>query len=170
MNVSRRLNQYRAFENYITYLAVGSMLLMMIFISLNGMMRYLFNSPVSGILEITELYFMIIILYSTLPYIQREGNQINVDIFSRNFGPTEKFVRDVISIPLTIFVFILVLYITFEFALEASLENASSTGALDLPIAPSWWFVVLGVLLLIIRLILQLRERIKKFRNRTRSG
>lgn len=66
-------------------LAVGCVFLalMMLHVTLDVALRYLFNAPIIGTLETVSYYYMIFAVFLPLAYVERRGEHIRVDLFAQ---------------------------------------------------------------------------------------
>ena len=55
--------------------------LMMLHVTFDVALRFLFNAPVVGTLETVSYYYMIIAVFLPLAYVERKGEHIRVDLF-----------------------------------------------------------------------------------------
>ncbi len=140
-----------------TYGAVFSVLIMMCLTTVDAVGRYFFNSPLGGAYELMEDYLMLVATFLGAALCYRRGGFIRVTILM------ERLPRKV-SIPINYFSQIItILYgviLTFASILNLSRTVAQGTmlGTLPLPKWPGMAFIVLGLLLLSLLLLFDLRR------------
>ena len=110
--------------------------------------RYLFNHPIEGSKDITEL-IMVIMVFLVIPYVHVVNGHVRVEIFiSRLSSHTQSILGDVSSF-LAAVVFALMIW-QMGRRVWVSLFDPSSyqTETLGIPIAPFLFVTAIGILLL----------------------
>lgn len=130
------------------------LVMMAIMISADTVLRYFFHKPIMGVLELTEGFFMVAIVYLGISATYTAGEHIRVDFLSQYINEKVKVVNEVIlNLIAIVFLFIIVVQTWNRVAIAIEL-NQTTTGAVNLPMAPAYFLVVFGVLLLCVRMSL----------------
>ena len=140
-----------------TYGAVFSVLIMMCLTTVDALGRYFFNSPVGGAYELVEDYLMLMVAFLGAAICYRRGGFIRVTLLTDRLPMR-------VSIPLNYLVQITtIIYgviLTYASVLNLFRTVAQHTllGTLPLPKWPGMVFLVLGLLLLSLLLLFDLRK------------
>lgn len=140
-------------EKLCAILSVMSIISMMLLITVDVTLRKAFNHPIPGGFEITEDYLMVGIVYMALSYIYLQGGHVRVTIF---LGIIPKALKRPLDIILNLFslgFFVLVAIGGMMTFLRAVSYGEFSSSILAYPLAPAYFLVPLGSILLCIRII-----------------
>jgi TRAP-type C4-dicarboxylate transport system permease small subunit len=143
-----------------TYGAVFSVLIMMCLTTVDALGRYFFNSPLGGAYELIEDYLMLVATFLGATICYRRGGFIRVTLLM------ERMTRKV-SIPInylaqiTTILYVVILTFASILNLFRTIVQGTLLGTLPLPKWPGMAFIVLGLLLLSLLLLFDLR-RIQK--------
>ena len=143
-------------ERALGWIAKAALVAMMILIVADAGGRYLFDSPVSGVYEITEFYLMMALVFLSLGLTARQGGHVRADIFFDQFPPRAQRRLEVIYLAATMIVFALIAYAIGRASVMHIEANRWTTGAVPLPTGPSWAIASLGAGALSLRLALQM--------------
>lgn len=128
--------------------------LMMMHITLDVAGRVLFNSPITGTIEISSFYYMVAVSYLPLAYVSRNEGQIIVELFTRNLSKPRLLKLDAIVQVITIVYLAVFTWQTAVMALEQTHEGEiweMSDTFLD--IWPGRWLLPISFLMMMIYLI-----------------
>lgn len=152
---ARKINSLISrFEDLFSTVGVLAMFVMAFGITINSLMRYFFNNPISGTVELVEVYLMAAIVYSLLPYLERRGENISVQLSLDRFGgPTWSAITVVTSV-MSLLVFLFFTWLTYGITMDttATQEVANTR----FPVFGAWWIILLGFFLVSIRLIIKI--------------
>lgn len=137
------------------FLSCAAAFLLMLLISADAAGRYLFNAPVKGAYEITELYLMIAIVLFGFGTTQRTGGHVRITLLFDNFPRQLRRWLDFVFLIVTLAVFGLAAIAAAELALD-HLAAGRVQGSLGLPVGPSWLVLVVGLAAFCLRLLAQL--------------
>lgn len=133
-----------------------SLFAMAVLITLNALFRHLFSDPLPGVINGTRLYLMPAAVLLSLPYLQEQWGNINVDLLYRNFEDVNKnrvvLMTTLIMLPLSLFV----VYFSALEAFELWQAGAVTEGVVRYPTAYSWAIITLAFLGLAARMLIQL--------------
>lgn len=105
--------------------------------------RALFNKPMMGALEITEVLLATCIILA-IPYAQRHREHIEIDIFKKAFGPRLAKASSILVFVITILVFAMLAHQSYESALESVATFEVSAGYVPVPVWMGKIAVVVG--------------------------
>lgn len=146
-----------ACERVLTMVAVAAAFAMMLLTTADALGRYLLNRPILVALEVTTNYLMIAAIFLALPHAYREGANIRVIFLVARLGRRPRLVIDHAVQMLSLLYVSLLVFATFQ-----QLHNMFTTGTLfttvELPIWPGHALVTLGLLLVALMTLLDLRE------------
>lgn len=129
---------------------VGHLLIPMMFImSYEVIMRYVFNRPTLWAMEINQYLFCILIALCGGHVLLNKGH-ISVDIFYGRFGERTRAIFDLLTSPLFFLFIILLIWQTFEVAIESSQFGEHSEMG-NIPVYPVHIILVVGVFLMVLQ-------------------
>jgi TRAP-type C4-dicarboxylate transport system permease small subunit len=144
-------------ERVMTMAAAAAAAAMMLLTTADALGRYLLNRPILVALEVTTNYLMIAAVFLALPYAYRQGANIRVTFLVERLGRRARLVIDHAVQMLSLLYVSLLVFATFQ-----QLRNMFTTGTLfttvELPIWPGHALVTLGLLLVALMMLLDLRE------------
>ena len=135
---------------------LASMLLigMALFIGLDTLLRYFFNAPIAGVLELSENFIMVSLVYLCISATFAGNEHIRVDLLASKLPPK---VRGLIEIVMNVIVLIIIVIVCKQNWMQFSKALQSGEkihGAISVPIAPAYFIIIFGLSLLAIRLVL----------------
>lgn len=150
------------------FLSLSSLflLIMTLLIAFDALGRYLFHQPILGVLEVTEHFLMVGIVFFAMSHVYKEGKHIRVEFLSKFFSQS---LRKPLWIGFDIIAFFLFLLITlqaWDLTYTAFRLKQLSSGAVALPLFPAYFIVVLGAGLLCVRFLLAIAVQVAGGRKR----
>jgi TRAP-type transport system small permease protein len=142
-------------DRLITYVSAITIFIMMMWIVMDVVLRSVFNSPITGTIEITGEYLLLIIVYLSISYTYKEGNHVSVDFIVEMLPKSLRKVLKVTTNLLSIAAFSFLGYANFLKGLDYFANNVRTTSLLHYPLAPALMIIALGVFLLVINLLLE---------------
>ena len=113
----------------------GVALLAILFLTVADItLRYLFNAPVAGTVEVTSAV-LVVIVFLGLAYSEDLGDHITVDLLYERVGPRTKTVLNYFAWALSVIVLGLMAFQLYHFALRQQ-ESGAQTPVLEWPIWP----------------------------------
>jgi len=162
------MDQYRIFgyldkanayvENVLNALGVVFIIILMFFTACEIVGRYVFNQPIPGYVEDTEL-IMAAIVFLGIGYTQRVGAHIRMDLVINKLRGRLYHITESLSLLLGLIGYGLILIFSFQFTVEAY-EVGDVTEYLYTPTWPSKLCVPLGSFFLCTRFIIQIIKNI----------
>jgi len=141
-------------EHYLTYAATAIIVFTMVFVCAEVVMRYVFNSPIPGHLEGSELFVPIIVFFA-ISYTQSQRGHVGMTLVIENLPPRIKRYTEITTLLLSVLTCAVLSYFSYK--------HAYSTWDYDgVTMSPPYWrvwpsaaAVPLGYMLIAIRLYLQ---------------
>ena len=119
--------------------------------------RYLLNSPISGAYEITEKYLMAAAVFPGFPAAYRGGAFIRVTFLVDMLPAAVKAWTYVLAQFSSLAFCVLLVVATTQQSMRIS-ENATTLSTLPWPLAPGYWLAPLGLILLSVLMLIDMRR------------
>lgn len=148
-------NYFNKLDKLMLSISVVTLFIMMIWIFTDVLLRYFFNSPIQGTLELTGEYFMVLIVYLTISYTEKGNEHVYVALFYDKFPNKLKSVTKFSMNILGSAIFLYIAYLNFQRGLAYFEQNVQSSGIMNYPIAPALFIISFGLAMLSLRLILE---------------
>ena len=159
-DLDNRPPQRGRFDIWLAMASSVVLALMMIFVFVGALMRYLFNAPILGGNEVLELASVAVVMLA-IPYCTVEDAHVRIDLLDKALGRFGRFVTDILYRVLGIVILFFLVRSYVYRALDA-LEYADTSNLLRIPIWPFYGLVVVGMGLFAVILALQLVRMILK--------
>ncbi len=144
----------RKTENILLFIGVGTLLLMMFLGAGDVLGRYLFNHPIKGALEISQLMMAGVALLCW-GYTQAIKGHINIEILLVRYPVRVQSFINLFSLILTIIIFGLITWQSTLIALE-TMKQSRMLENIPLPLFPFKFMVPVGALVLCLESTIQL--------------
>lgn len=141
-------------------LALIFLLAMMVLVVLDVFLRYFFNNPILGSIELVE-YFMVVAGFLGIAWCAVKGGHVKVDMLLSRLPPRAQAIIDSITLILTMTVVPLVSWQGFAQARHAQLVKSASD-ILEIPDYPFYLVVGISYALLFLVEVILLAELIAK--------
>lgn len=129
----------------LSWVGTACILLMMLHVTVDVVMRYVFNSPLPGTLNIVSRYYMVIVVFLSLAVAERQDAHISVEIVYDRLPARLRRVLALLAWLLTALTFAAIAIRAGEVAWAKTLIRASvDEGTKVIPIWQSYWPVVVG--------------------------
>ncbi len=139
-------------ENIISVICGALLVAIMLLGAADVLGRYLFNHPILGALEISQIMMAGIVLLGWA-YTYRAGMHVKVDLFITRYPPRVRTVVDILTTILSLALFIIIAQQSLNSAIE-NMHAGKFLPTLKYPAYPYYFFVPLGAALLCIELII----------------
>lgn len=136
-------------------LAAITLLIMMLLIVTDVLARAFFNSPIEGVLEITGEYLLLSIVFFSISYTYKVGGHVRVEIIFDMFSDTIKKIVKLLTDLLIIGILALLAYTNILRGFDYHAKGVTTNSLLEYPLAPAYFIIFIGIILLILRLILE---------------
>jgi TRAP-type C4-dicarboxylate transport system permease small subunit len=130
---------------YVSAVMLGFMMMLTV---VDVFMRYIFNAPITGATEISEL-MMVIVVFPALAWIAVERSHIKVDLLVSTLRRRVQLSVEIVTLLLALATFVI---ITWQSFLE-SMEVNMATSLLEVPEAPFHWIMTLGLAMLCLAIV-----------------
>ncbi|MFC1864033.1 TRAP transporter small permease subunit [Thermodesulfobacteriota bacterium] len=143
----------------------GLMLLGMMFLGACDVVgRYLFNSPITGTLEISSI-LMGGMVFLAWAHTQAEGAHVSVDIFFMLYPPRVRAILSFVMMFLCLILFALIIWQSTSMAIS-DWQGGKLVRLILIPIAPFKFMISLGALFICLEFIIQMILLIPKILGR----
>ena len=132
-----------------------TMFAMMVWIFIDVMLRAFFNRPLTGTIEITGEYLMVLMVYLSLSYTHKYNGHVKVTFLEDRFSEKVKNVTTFILNIFAAYLFIMISILNFQEGLSYIEQNITSVGVLGYPLAPALFIISIGTIMIAFRLLLQ---------------
>lgn len=148
MEIGRIIDKLGRASLLLSYVGAATLFLMMILVTIDVLGRYLFNCPILGVYEVTELS-MVILVYSFLAHTQSRKAHIVVDelILFGHMPERVRFFINILNHSAYLVMMLLFAWTGVKRALEF-IDVGQTSMNLKLPYAPFTLFLVLGCLVM----------------------
>jgi TRAP-type C4-dicarboxylate transport system permease small subunit len=145
-------------SRWFNYLGVGVLSIMMLLTVSDVLLRFVFNRPILGTLELTE-YMMVPVVYLGVAWCAMQRKNIKVDIFINRLKARPRAILDSITCFLSL---VVVVFITWQNFREIGnvWEICRVSDILHVPAYPFFIVLTLGCFLLCVVLLINLIENI----------
>ena len=147
----------RSVNRVLGYVASSFLILLMMITVIDVILRYFFNSPITGTTEISQL-MMIIIVFPALGWAAIDRAHIRVDLLIRLFPTRPRAVVDSITLLIALGIYIVIAWRSF---LESAVVNRQ-TSLIHLPFAPFYWLMSVSLAIFCLAILALVIEEIGK--------
>jgi len=139
-----------------------SVIVMTLMITVDVVLRYLFNRPLAFGTEYSG-YLLVFISYVALGYVARVGGHINVDFLVRRLPRQQRNGVDIIGLFVTLGLISLYLWFAWDLWLGAVQSGQESETIMRTPLWIPYTFLWVGLLLLDLELVVLIFKRLREF-------
>ncbi|WP_226627037.1 TRAP transporter small permease subunit [Alloyangia pacifica] len=125
-------------------LACAFMLLMMAHITTDVALRYFFDGRLIGTLEIVSYYYMVVIVFLSLGYVELRGEHIRVDLFAKMMPQGVQLALYLLACVLGLVFFGLLFWQSAQDALSATTRAEEAMSNFTFYIWPARWALPVG--------------------------
>lgn len=126
----------------LSYIGTVVLLCLMLLTTADVFFRYLFNSPILGVYEVTE-FMMVSLVFMSLAFTQTEKGHVAVDILVTKFKEKPQLALEIFNYTVSSIILIFIAWKSFEEALGVINTNQVSP-SLSIPVYPFYFLVALG--------------------------
>lgn len=121
------------------------LVLMMLHVTADVAMKYLFNSPIVGTLETVSYYYMVSAVFLPLAMIELRQEHVVVDLLFRKFPPRLQMIVYLFGVVVALIYFGMLTFQTFLDAMKATTEKETVMANFLYYVWPSRWALPIGV-------------------------
>lgn len=137
--------------NAVSVLAGLSVALMMVHITADVIARYLFDYPLPGTITVVSNFYMVLVAFLPLAFVEQKGAHISVEVLTERFPLAVQRHLAAWLLPLSILVFGILTVRTWGEAMIKMEINASVVQGVDkILIWPTYFFLPLGCGLMVL--------------------
>ena len=149
----------RKLELVLVWISGAIILFMMTLISIDVLLRYVFNSPLKGGFELIQFLFIGVVFFG-ISYVQGVKGHIQIDIGTKWMSPKLLKLLDIIGYIIAIFIVSIIGYQTGVEAWRSFVSGDYSMGIIQYPLWPSKSVIPIGAFVLWFRLIVDIISKI----------
>ena len=138
---------------------------MMLLITLDVILNKTIGRPIPGTIEVTSYYFMVLVVFLTLPYIKRLNPHISADFIIVRFSSKVQNIFNILGKLLTILFYSLLASGAITQAIKSTRHLETVMSNFTFYIWPARWGVVLGIVSAIAITVMIIIQRCKKILN-----
>lgn len=151
------------FNKIIGEFAGWIVVVMMLTISFDVAMRYIFNAPTTWSFEVNR-YMLIMVVFLGGPWTLSAGGHVSVDLLTETMEIKRKLILDIVTSVMAFTYMLMFTYESIVFTWEAWDNTTRSTEYLAWPLWPIRMFLVIGGGLLSIQYIIKITENTGKLK------
>lgn len=142
-------------QGKLVYISGIVVLLLCLYTTVDVVGRYLLNKPLWAAYELT----MILLIYITfwgLAYVQARRGHMRLEFLYQKLGPRGRIVLDIVSILIGLFLFVIVTWQGWEWAIHSWKIQETTMGAYIVPLFPARIGLAIGSLIFVIQYLIDL--------------
>ncbi len=136
------LEKISGLSKFLSYAAGMVLIAMMLLTTADVAGRYLFNSPIMGVFELTE-FMMACLVFCSLAYTQSKKAHVAVDILGTMLPPNGQRAIEFINYLISFCILALITWKSIERGVEV-MATKDSSAILQIPVYPFMFLVALG--------------------------
>jgi len=144
-----------------TFIALIALFSMMLLITLDVTLNKVIGRPIPGTIEVTSYYFMLFVVFLTLPNIEKNDAHISADFIVARFSAKVQNIFKISGKLLTITFYGFLAYSAFTQAIKSTYSLETAMSNFTFYIWPARWGVVLGLVSAITIIVAIVVQRIK---------
>ena len=149
-------------NNWVTYISVAVLLIMVFFVAADVIGRYLFDRPILGGMEIQEL-MMVVIIFLALGITTFDKQHVYVELLViRLKGRTLAIVNSIATLASLIFIALLIWQTAKNGLNDLTSEAPTISPSLSIPIAPFIFVATLGLIFMALEFFIILVINLKR--------
>jgi TRAP-type transport system small permease protein len=154
----------RLIENGLVFLC-GAIFMLLLFLGTADVIgRTVFNHPITGTYEISEVMMGAIVLFGWA-YTQRQGEHVSVDLFYNMFPAKMRTISSIVTTLLTLGLFMIIMIKSWDIAIS-NIQAGTRFVILGVQSGPSYLLVPIGGFFICLELLIQLVKFIAELRKK----
>jgi len=145
-----------------TFLALIALFSMMLLITLDVILNKVIGRPIPGTIEVTSYYFMLFVVFLTLPNIEKDEIHISADFIISRLNSKIQNIFQILGKLLTIIFYSFLTYGAFTQAIKSTYSLETAMSNFTFYIWPARWGVVLGLASAVTVTVIIVIQRLKK--------
>ncbi|WP_334127555.1 TRAP transporter small permease [Sneathiella sp.] len=135
--------------------------IIMLLITVDVVMRYVFSSPLSWSFDLISLYLATLLFFAAVSDTFRRGSHVKIDLFDKLGSVRVRAALEVIGFVSALVLFYLMFRLGVEDGIDSYVKGHVIAGAIHWPTWIPYMIVALGYGLLSLRIVVTILERIK---------
>ncbi|MFH1647620.1 MAG: TRAP transporter small permease [Chloroflexota bacterium] len=123
--------------------------------------RYVFNKPLWAAYELS-LIFLIYITFWGIAYVQSRGGHMRLGFLWQQCGPRGKATLDLLTVLIGLFLFAIITWQGWQWAIESWTIKESTMGAWTVPLFPARLGLAIGSVTLLLQYVIDLIRHISQ--------
>jgi TRAP-type C4-dicarboxylate transport system permease small subunit len=152
----------RRIERIAAYMAAGLVFVMIFPTTLDVILRYIFNSPLPDIFQLTE-FMMVGLVYLAIAYVQSIKDHIKIEVVTARLPQKIRDGLDLFGYVVGLLIFGMITWQSGRLAWAAWVNEDYTMGIIHFPLWPAKTILPIGTCLLCLRLILDILSGFTKF-------
>jgi TRAP-type C4-dicarboxylate transport system permease small subunit len=153
--ITRVADEYAKFARWVAIISGAAVLILMLYTVVDVTGRYLANRPVPAAYEMT-IIFLIYICYFGITLVQARKGQMRLEFLYDKSGYRGKLIIDLFSVLFGLFIFGIVTWKGWEYAVESWQVKEVTLGAYTVPVFPGRIGLAIGATIFVIQYIIDL--------------
>lgn len=151
-------------SSYSAVIAGLAMFVMMVQISLDVTLKYVFNYPIPSTLETVSSYYMVALIFLPLGIVTRDHEHISVELFTQGLSKRWlALVNGCAGVLAIAYIGVMTVRCAEEAWEKTLIRESWETALWDMEVWPSRWFIPIGVGLMLIYLIIHVIDNFSFF-------
>lgn len=142
-------------DKILSAISAVTLFIMMLWIFCDVILRFFFNSPIQGTIELTGEYLMVLLVYLALSDTYKHDEHVKVTFLENKFPENVKKVLKFVTSLFAAAFFFLIGILNFQEGVEYYEQNIMSSGVLNYPLAPALFIIAIGLFMIALRLVLE---------------
>lgn len=146
------------------YIAAAAMMAIMLVTVLDVFLRYVFNRPLLGTIEITE-YLMVVLCFLAIAFCALDRGHVTVDLVVQGLKRTWQTFYEILGYLLCLVLYVPMTFIYIPEAIDVQ-RGGEESEILGIPASPFYVVVIIGCALVTIVLLIELFNSIQRLKEK----
>jgi|HigsolmetaAR203D_1030402.scaffolds.fasta_scaffold01682_9 TRAP-type C4-dicarboxylate transport system permease small subunit len=154
-------NYFRKVELFLLAISCISMFGVMVLVTIDVLLRNLFNRPIIGVFEIVSISLIGIIVFG-FSYVQSTREHIIIEVFTQKLPMRYQNVLNVCGCLIGLFVFGILAWLSVDYTISSYQNREYTMGLLRIPLWPSKLLMAIGMVVFSVRLLLDTLQMLSR--------
>lgn len=155
---------FEKINSLVIIVASIAMMAMVLQVSLDIILKYLFNFPIPTTLETVSSYYMVALVFLPLGFVTKNHEHISVELFTQGMSVRNLSLVNAVAGLLCVAYVISLAYFSFSEAVHMTrIREEWETAVWDMEVWPSRWFVPIGCTLMLFYLVVHVIDNFTFF-------
>ncbi|MBO0959925.1 TRAP transporter small permease [Neobacillus sp. MM2021_6] len=147
---------FKKVDHILAYISSFALFSMMLLIFINAISRFLFNKPVTGVIEFTGEYLMVMVVYLAMSFTQKNEGHVKVEILQKRLSARLTFLLDILVKILSASIFAILTYTSYLLFIRHLNQDIRFVSSLAYPLTPAVFMICFGSFVMSIRLFISI--------------